>query len=528
MLASQPLSAKRTLNFLIPDSLSEEGRGGRTPKPTDMLTERNDEHGLAPNDFEMAIRLERLRVQEALSARDVAVERLAEACASVREKAQKIKHLSDEREIMRSESAGRRSITGADQESSLMPTDPASTAEVYQLKECIQTLETKLASLSVKNRHAEDPKENSENTYTLGIDSSHSINKPITPGPAILTDISNVPSASPYPLPNAFKDSDAPETPWIPLEGEHVTALPTASTAEKIGLRYAILAALPLPSGIPDDALTPIVIPPSHSLHDFIGTMSGSLRSQVGNYRVFQQSTTTWCPEREEHGYYLTPVFKCSTNPRVNTAHRWSVVDLSTKLDKPTECFFNKDGKWYYAGTYTSFRLEDLGPQEWECLSTETSQALVKETLAARKNTSPQNHYETGQLYSAGALKVACIGLQCIGFNDGLYRGLLEHAARCVQTGKWRATGYGAGGSSGGSTGLGFGGGPNLWNSVAHNVTCSPTAGFATTSGLAVAPTIGGTVPSSPIAPLGSPGLNFRRPSGLAPLAPSIDPQHNG
>lgn len=35
------------------------------------------------------------------------------------------------------------------------------------------------------------------------------------------------------------------------------------------------------------------------------------------------------------------------------------------------ECFFNKDGKWYYAGIYKSFRLEDLCTQEWECLSTE-------------------------------------------------------------------------------------------------------------------------------------------------------------
>lgn len=57
---------------------------------------------------------------------------------------------------------------------------------------------------------------------------------------------------------------------------------------------------------------------------------------RLGNYRVFQQSTTTWCPDREEHGYYLTPIFKCSTNPRVNTAHRWSAVDLDATLDDHT------------------------------------------------------------------------------------------------------------------------------------------------------------------------------------------------
>ena len=68
----------------------------------------------------------------------------------------------------------------------------------------------------------------------------------------------------------------------------------------------------------------------------------------------------------------------------------------------------------------------------------QTSQALIKETLAARKNTSPQNFYETSQLYCAGALKIGCVGLQCIGFNNTLYRGLLEHAALCTHTGKWR------------------------------------------------------------------------------------------
>lgn len=94
----------------------------------------------------------------------------------------------------------------------------------------------------------------------------------------------------------------------------------------------------------------------------------------------------------------LSPVFKCSTNPRVATAHRWTSVDLVAKLNQPTgklpeihdlsttfynipfasdlylpECFYNKDNKWYYAGVYSFFRLEDLTTKEWEALSTEVS-----------------------------------------------------------------------------------------------------------------------------------------------------------
>lgn len=58
--------------------------------------------------------------------------------------------------------------------------------------------------------------------------------------------------------------------------------------------------------------------------------------TRLANYRVFQESTTCWCPEREEHGYFITPLFKCNTNPRVSTAHRWIAVEIDRELDKPT------------------------------------------------------------------------------------------------------------------------------------------------------------------------------------------------
>lgn len=71
-----------------------------------------------------------------------------------------------------------------------------------------------------------------------------------------------------------------------------------------------------------------------------------------------------------------------------------------------------------------------------------TSHLLIKETLAARKNTSPTIHFEVMQLYSAGALKIACVGLQCIGFNAQLYHTILEQAANCSASGLWK-TGWG-------------------------------------------------------------------------------------
>jgi hypothetical protein len=67
-------------------------------------------------------------------------------------------------------------------------------------------------------------------------------------------------------------------------------------------------------------------------------------------------------------------------------------------------------------------------------LRPQATQAIIKETVAGRKNTSPQNIYEIGQLYAAGALKVACIGLQCVSFNNTMYKALLEHAEVFART----------------------------------------------------------------------------------------------
>ena len=75
-----------------------------------------------------------------------------------------------------------------------------------------------------------------------------------------------------------------------------------------------------------------------------------------------------------------------------------------------------------------------------------TSTMLIKDTLAGRKNTSPANQYEIGQLYSAGALKIACVGLQCVGFNVSLYRTIMEQATKCQQNGRWKSY-WGAPGS---------------------------------------------------------------------------------
>ncbi|KAA1475825.1 hypothetical protein DENSPDRAFT_784109, partial [Dentipellis sp. KUC8613] len=365
----------------------------------------------------LAVQKQRVHTAEALAARDAVVQHLSVACRSLKEKNAIIEVLRLEKEDLQ------RKLDMAGGGVTPHPT--------MESDEDVDERVTPLGSQRVHNITQDLGNEiKMMRERCLGEDNPHALR-------ALHEARSNNPSRM------ASSPGTAGRNTPEPLRLNHLTEVLTlticssltpvqvVTTPQPVGAedliksRNAVLASLPLPTGIPADSLRPILIPAPFTLHEFLSNASGQL-------------TTSWCPEREEHGYFLAPLFKCSTNPRVATAHRWSSVDVVGRMSKPTECFYNKDGKWYYAGIYKAFRLDDLTTREWEHLSPETAQALIKETLAGRKNTSPQNIYETTQLFSAGALKIACVGLQCIGFNNALYRTVLEQAGKCAQSGRWR------------------------------------------------------------------------------------------
>ncbi|KAK7690971.1 hypothetical protein QCA50_006074 [Cerrena zonata] len=361
-------------------------------------------------------------ITDALIARDVAVQHLQSACASLRDKEETIARIEREKkELKLLNDMGNLSV-GETKDNPLMK-------ERSELLDKIEQLERSNANLTQELRNVNEMQNNELKM--------NSITSPLlSPNPATIM-----------------------LTPQMTMVDDH---------EERLNTRYTILSQLPLPSDMPSEILLPIVVPPPFTVHDFIGTITGPMKIQLANYRVFQEYTTSWCPEREEHGYYLSPVFKCMTNPRTPTAHRWVVADIAAQIAHPMECFYNKEGKWYYAGIYKAFRLDDLSISEWDKLSPEASQSVIKDTLTHRKNTSPQNVYEASQLYAAGALKVACIGLQCIGFNNSLYKGLLEQAETCKKGGRWRLPP---------TAGLGTAGG--IWNTTA-NTTAKTVLGAAT------------------------------------------------
>ncbi|KAJ7041943.1 hypothetical protein C8F04DRAFT_111681 [Mycena alexandri] len=366
-------------------------------------------------EMALEVEVERTRAAEALSARDAAIQRLSEAYVSLRQKITIIERLQ--------------------QAPQPKPSPSHVNEQVVALEMTIKTLREELTARSTSSvpvKPADPPPSYNEN----GIDHPNPGHHPQLVRPASHAPLrlprETLPPALPSPL------SATPDV-RIVLDGNDQVVYTAPKPEEIIKARHAMLASIPLPADPPDDCLKPIVIPPPFTLHEFLANASGSLRNALSNYRVLQELTTSWCPDREEHGYLLTPLFKCSTNPRAATAHRWNMVDVMARMSKPTECFYNKDGNWYYAGVYKAFRLEDLTTKEWEALSNETTQALVKDTIAGRKNTSPQNIYETSQLYAAGALRVACLGLQCVGFNKAMYHAVLEQAAKCAAAGKWKA-----------------------------------------------------------------------------------------
>ncbi|KAJ7611790.1 hypothetical protein FB45DRAFT_941020 [Roridomyces roridus] len=398
-------------------------------------------------EMALEVEVERSRAKEALVARDAAIQRLADAYSSIRQKMTIIERLQQS------------------------PQERLPNEQVISLEMTVKALREELA-MAHKSNVLVKSNERLQSYDENGIDHAQ-------PGPTVPLRVPlMLPRETPPP---SCRSSDTPARAAPPPNDiDHQARFQSKPIEPEdfIKARHAVLAGIPLPADPPDDTLKPISIPSPLTLHEFLANTNGSLRTmqaypkpqmllltythRLSNYRVLQELTTSWCPDREEHGYMLTPLFKCNTNPRVATAHRWTMVDVMQRMNKPTECFYNKDGNWYYAGAYKGFRFDDLTVREWEALSTETSQALVKDTVAGRKNTSPQNVYETSQLYTAGALRVACIGLQCVGFNKMLYRAIMDHAAKCMLMSKWK-----------GSTpppGAGLGPAGAAWNATANEV----------------------------------------------------------
>ena len=100
-----------------------------------------------PGEKDAALRLERMRVQEALSARDVAIGRLVDASASVREKTDALSTLQEEKDELQRQLDAYLKDNRADKENlnSDNPTDSLAAA--------VKGVEDRLAALRMADGH---------------------------------------------------------------------------------------------------------------------------------------------------------------------------------------------------------------------------------------------------------------------------------------------------------------------------------------------------------------------------------------
>ncbi|KIM49731.1 hypothetical protein M413DRAFT_115341 [Hebeloma cylindrosporum] len=398
----------------------------------------------AQNPYRMAemaleLQIERLRVAEITNARDAALHRLLDAYAHITEKNALIEKFQAERDGSDGSDGPHCAAVGmpkSDPQAAAVDIDSLN-AHIRTLERITEELRAEIAELNSKLAERPPPTPPASPSPPPS-PASYMENSKLTK-PA-LVDVSTE-TESP-------KKVDAVVATEIDIE-QRYSPPQTEDPAQLVASRHAVLAKIPLPVNPPDDTLSAILIPPPFTLHEFINAAPVTLKNQLTSYRILQNITTSWCPDREEHGYMYVPAFKCSTNPRIATAHRWNKIDVLGRLSKPTECFYNKDGVWYYAGSYKAFMLDYLSVKEWEQLPAETQTCLIKETLSARKNTTPQTTYETTQLYASGALKIACVGLQCVAFNQEVYRAIIEWGVRWGES-KWRAAALASGSAPGG------------------------------------------------------------------------------
>ena len=72
--------------------------------------------------------------------------------------------------------------------------------------------------------------------------------------------------------------------PMLPTSGSHSVFKTANDPEERLKARYELLASLPLPEGVPDDELKPLVLPGSMTIKEFI--LSASNVSPPPAYQV--------------------------------------------------------------------------------------------------------------------------------------------------------------------------------------------------------------------------------------------------
>lgn len=251
------------------------------------------------------IQLERMRVVEALTARDTVVQRLTDAHVSIRQKAARIDCLELELEELWRRLSTAKDPCQDDHEIINNQTD----LEMERLQKTIDSLREELRLLKegrVDNgkpssdpppRYEEGKEESAEVCLLCSVfcflfcfcdcSSPPKLSSPFQndiekaaipkPGPSLHFTQENADTVGGLSY-SAVIRSDIPiGAQGLPQGKVNTTSIASTSDEpqDRISVRHSILAALPIPSDIPEDALKPITIPAPFNLHEFLGNTTG-------------------------------------------------------------------------------------------------------------------------------------------------------------------------------------------------------------------------------------------------------------
>ncbi|KAJ7500222.1 hypothetical protein B0H11DRAFT_802875 [Mycena galericulata] len=126
---------------------------------------------------------------------------------------------------------------------------------------------------------------------------------------------------------------------------------------------------------------------------------------------------TLWCGGQHLHALVFAP-----------TQEYWYSTDSWTDKTKMRaycgetfEFFVNKAGFTYYAGAYVVHSLRDVHPPGSN-ITTDVSRLAIHRATGLS-----QNHADkVKECFPDGEIKTECFGLQCVGFNQAVYRTLRE------------------------------------------------------------------------------------------------------
>ncbi|KAJ7730075.1 hypothetical protein DFH07DRAFT_175822 [Mycena maculata] len=182
------------------------------------------------------------------------------------------------------------------------------------------------------------------------------------------------------------------------------------------------MAALATPSGRPTfDSLKPIDTTPSETFTQRLAATSGTL---------FFPKRTVWCSAQRVHALVFEPTHKYCylTNTWIKQ------TEMNLRCGGETfELFVTQGHSIYYAGTYVVHSLRTIHRTEFKTIPDVSKMAIYHAT-----GLRPNEMEKVKQRFPDGEVKAECFGLQCVGFSNELYEGLLRD----------RCTGGGGGGDA--------------------------------------------------------------------------------